>query len=399
MSRPVFKQPDKHYLEQELENLIQTDPRMFRFLREGSLDGIWYWDLENPDQEWMSPEMWRLFGLDPERQPHSPSAWQDLIFPEDLEVALDNFHKHCADPDHPYDQLVRYRHADGSTVWVRCRGLAIRDETGKPIRLLGAHNDLTQLKRAEEQYRDQISATAEANLIAIQAIEANKELQQFAYALSHDLKGPGNTLQLLMKELANYLDEGNIEDARAIIDIGLGTVTRMSSFIESLLHYTQLVNRPPVDENVDLQALAEEVLADLRSDIEENQAEVSVGMLPQVQGDRERLRVLLQNLVSNAIKYHREGTAPKVYIDRTTPDREGGIAFSVRDNGIGIDPKYYDRIFRMFQRLHTDDEYPGTGMGLSICQRIVSGHGGDIQVRSNAGKGSVFTVRLPGEQP
>lgn len=147
---PAAQESGLHYLEDELYSLVRTDPSIFQFLQGGSLDGIWYWDLESPEHEWMSPEFWELFGYAPDEKKHLASEWQDMIFAEDLQTALDNFTIHCADPDHPYDQVVRYRHKDGSTVWVRCRGLAIRDETGKPVRMLGAHNDLTEQMRADE---------------------------------------------------------------------------------------------------------------------------------------------------------------------------------------------------------------------------------------------------------
>jgi PAS domain S-box-containing protein len=145
---------EKHYLETELEQAIQSDISIWEFLRAGSLDGVWYWDLENPENEWMSPEFWRLFGIDPETKAHKASEWQNLIFPEDGELALKNFERHLADPSHPYDQVVRYIHADGSTVWVRCRGMAIRDKTGKAIRFLGAHVDLTSQVKAENAIAD-----------------------------------------------------------------------------------------------------------------------------------------------------------------------------------------------------------------------------------------------------
>lgn len=145
---------EKHYLETELEHAIQNDISIWEFLRAGSLDGVWYWDLENPENEWMSPEFWRLFGIDPETKGHKASEWQDLIFPEDGELALKNFEQHLADPTYPYDQVVRYLHADGSTVWVRCRGMAIRDKTGKAVRFLGAHVDLTSQIRAENSIAD-----------------------------------------------------------------------------------------------------------------------------------------------------------------------------------------------------------------------------------------------------
>jgi len=142
---------ESHYLRNELYNKMKENQKIFDFLQDGSLDGIWYWDLENPENEWMSPIFWRTLGYDPRRKKHLASEWQDLIHPEDLRVALENFKRHCADPEHPYDQIVRYLHKDGSTVWVRCRGIAVRDKTGKPVRLLGAHNDLTSLRKVEER--------------------------------------------------------------------------------------------------------------------------------------------------------------------------------------------------------------------------------------------------------
>lgn len=138
----------EHYLQRELYDLLKSDRQISEFVISGSTDGIWFWDLIKPENEWMSPEFWRLFGYEPAKKKHLASEWQDMIFHEDLETALDNFNKHAADPEHPYDQLVRYRHKDGSTVWVRCRGLILRDENGTPTRMLGAHNDVTKLKIA-----------------------------------------------------------------------------------------------------------------------------------------------------------------------------------------------------------------------------------------------------------
>jgi len=158
---------EEHYLQRELYELFQKDRAIFEFLQHGSLDGIWYWDIENPESEWMSPRFWGLFGYDHKKKKPLASEWQDLIYPDDLQIALTNFNKHCQDPNHPYDQIVRYRHKDGSTVWVRCRGMAIRDNTGMPIRMLGAHTDLTQLKRTEEKLRQR----------TIELEEINKKLQ------------------------------------------------------------------------------------------------------------------------------------------------------------------------------------------------------------------------------
>ncbi|EIC23566.1 PAS domain-containing protein, partial [Thiorhodovibrio frisius] len=164
-----------NYLQQELDQLVKTDSRIFAFIRQGALDGLWYWDIEQPENEWMDARFWATLGYDPEQMPHRASAWQDIIFPEDLARATENFHKHLADPSHPYDQLVRYRHRDGSTVWVRCRGLAIRDADGKPTRMLGAHNDVTAEHTAQQQLKDHL-AQLEEKTAKLEAVLAASQI-------------------------------------------------------------------------------------------------------------------------------------------------------------------------------------------------------------------------------
>lgn len=166
---------EPHYLKDELYALFANDPKIFDFLQKASLDGLWYWDLENPDNEWMSPEFWRLLGYKPEDKKHLASEWQKLIDPDDLKEALSNFHAHCADPNHPYDQIVRYQHASGKTIWVRCRGVAIRDEQGKPIRMLGAHNDITALKELESQLKKMVFSDALTGLASRRAFDEHFE--------------------------------------------------------------------------------------------------------------------------------------------------------------------------------------------------------------------------------
>lgn len=129
--------------------MLKSDERIFYFIENSSLDGLWYWDLEQPEYEWMSESFWTTLGYDPSTKQHLSSEWQDIINPEDLQVAVENFQRHCEDPTHPYDQIVRYHHKMGKTVWIRCRGMAIRDNNGKPIRMLGAHADITALKEHE----------------------------------------------------------------------------------------------------------------------------------------------------------------------------------------------------------------------------------------------------------
>ncbi len=138
------------YLKKELYELLKIDNSIFDFIQESALDGIWYWDLEKPEEEWMNPKFWTTLGYDPKEIPHKSASWQEIIHADDLKIVTENFIKHCENPSHLYEQIVRYKHKNGSTVWIKCSGKAIRNQDGKPIRMLGAHTDITYLKKQEE---------------------------------------------------------------------------------------------------------------------------------------------------------------------------------------------------------------------------------------------------------
>ena len=376
---------DNNYLKAELTDLIQSDESTWNFIQQGSLDGIWYWDLEDPANEWMSPELWQLFGIDPATKTHSPDEWQDIIFPEDLALALKNFEAHCADPDCPYDQVVRYRHADGSVVWVRCRGLAIRDETGKPIRMLGAHTDMTAVKKSEENAREGWRA----------AELANSELKSFAYSVSHDMKAPANTLKLLLDEMEHLGFGAEGDEAKSILDMAQTTVARMQTQIDDILDYTSVIGLEPKLEPLDLSKVAAEAVAALQADILVANGEVKIGPLPWVNGAATQMNILFQNLISNGIKFHQKDVAPVVRIDADTDPVDGKVIIRFTDNGIGISEADQPRIFALFQRLHTRDNFAGTGIGLPLCLRIAMIHKGTLEVASTPGEGSCFSLILP----
>ncbi|KIN77010.1 sensor histidine kinase [Sulfitobacter mediterraneus] len=377
---------DSNYLKAELTDLIQSDESTWNFIQQGSLDGIWYWDLEDPENEWMSPELWQLFGIDPATKAHSPDEWQDIIFPEDLALALKNFEAHCADPDCPYDQVVRYRHADGSIVWVRCRGLAIRDETGKPIRMLGAHTDLTAVKKSEENAREGWRA----------AELANSELKSFAYSVSHDMKAPANTLKLLLDEMEHLGFGAEGDEARSILDMAQKTVARMQTQIDDILDYTSVIGLEPELEPLDLSKVAAEAVAALQADILVANGEVKIGPLPWVNGAATQMNILFQNLISNGIKFRRKDVAPAVRIDADIDPVDGKVTVRFTDNGIGISEADQPRIFALFQRLHTRENFAGTGIGLPLCLRIAMIHKGALEVASTPGEGTCFSLVLPG---
>ncbi|QBG34285.1 sensor domain-containing diguanylate cyclase [Litorilituus sediminis] len=206
------------YLEKELYQLIKTDTRVFDFLQEGALDGLWYWDIDNPENEWMNKRFWEVLGYDPSEKKHLASEWQDIINQDDLKVALDNFEKHCLDKEQPYDQVVRYKHKNGSTVWIRCRGIAIRDNDGRPKRMLGTHIDITRLKEAEARYQRNLSELDKHYAITKLALEQSELLFEMApdANLQVDVQGHIIKANIQAEKLFGYskaeLEQMNVSD-------------------------------------------------------------------------------------------------------------------------------------------------------------------------------------------
>jgi len=221
---------------------------------------------------------------------------------------------------------------------------------------------------------------------------SNADLQQFAYVASHDLKEPlrmvASYTQLLARRYKGKLDS----DADEFIRYAVDGANRMQWLINDLLAYSRVTSQDQVLEEVDCHGVLEEVLSDLRVAIEESRAVVTHDPLPRVMADRGQLGQLFQNLIGNAIKFHGK-EPPQVHV--TAGRKPDEWAFSVRDNGVGLDPQYAERIFVIFQRLHDREEYPGTGIGLAICKKVVERHGGRIWVVSQIGQGATFHFTLP----
>jgi signal transduction histidine kinase len=249
--------------------------------------------------------------------------------------------------------------------------------------------EIEERRQAEQRIRelhDQLARRV-ADLAA-----ANAELEQIAYVASHDLQEPLRTIsgatQLLASEYQDQLDAG----ARDYIAVAVEGAKRMQTLINELLDYARLGRRRRPFEFVDCERIYEAAVDNLKVSAQENDAVLTREPLPAVMGDRVQLVRLFQNLLSNAIKF-RGQECPRVHMQARPIGAEW--EFSVRDNGIGIDPKYFDRLFVIFQRLHHREEYPGTGIGLAVCKKIVELHGGRIGVKSEPGKGSTFHFTIP----
>jgi PAS domain S-box-containing protein len=383
---------EEHYLKRELYQLVRNDPAIFEFLQAGSLDGIWYWDVERQDQEWMSPRFKELFGYRDDEIPNTSEWWQANIFPEDRDVALDNFARHLADPDHPYDQIVRYRHRDGSSVWVRCRGLAVRNDRGEPIRLLGCHTDVTALKRAEEDLRRQ---TAELRDARDAAERANRAKGTFLANVSHEIRTPLNavigTAELLGDTGLTPVQHDHLdairESAEALLDI-INDILDFSKIEADKLRSEQrpFLLRDRVGNLV--KSLAPRLHGRpvaMRSDVARDAPDALLG-------DARLLRQVLANLLSNAIKFTEQGAITlRVRVNALTDDTVT-LRFEVADTGIGIPPDKQRVIFEEFVQADasTTRRYGGTGLGLAIASRLVDALGGAIGLESEPGTGSTF---------
>ena len=242
--------------------------------------------------------------------------------------------------------------------------------------------DITELKEAEKELRERSEELA----------RSNAELEQFAYVASHDLQEPlrmvSSYVQLLARRYKDKLDQ----DANDFIDYAYDGATRMQNLINDLLAYSRVGTRGKLSVPVNLEDALSTALDNLKITIAESAATIERGRLPVVMGDEGQLTQVFQNLIGNAIKF-RGAAPPLVEISATL--REGEWVISVRDNGIGIDPQYFDRLFNIFQRLHGREKYPGTGIGLAICKRIMERHGGRIWVESQPDNGATFSFTVP----
>lgn len=304
-----------------------------------------------------------------------------LIYPEDIYSTFEERNKLMRGETPSYRSEKRYLNRDRQVVWVKASGALIRSETGtqQEFRVI---EDITEEKLARER----------AALLMEELTRTNAELDRFTSIASHDLKSPLRTIRMYVDLLSRKLSPGTdreIEDFMGFIsDAG----ERLSMLVDDLLTYSRVSKDTHQFEPTDCSAIAKDALENLRFDLESCGGTVTIDPLPTILGDRVQLLQLLQNLLSNALKY-RGAEPPQVRISAQKLNEEW--VFSVSDNGIGFDMKNSEKIFGEFQRLHSSNEYPGTGLGLPICKTIVRRHGGRIWARSSVGQGATFFFSLP----
>lgn len=343
-----------------------------------------------------------------DRQTLERMSFQEITHPDDLQADLDYVAKLLAGSISGYTMEKRYIRKDGTAIWCNLTVSLVRTAAGEPDYFVSVVEDIQARKEAEAALAEE--RDARHRLLATQVAErttelahsneallrSNMELSNFAHVAAHDLQTPLRSIagfaQLLQSSAGGKLAGEELEWLKLIV----GNTRRLQELIHRLLAYSRLDAQARAYEETDLQELLNQVISALNGPIKESGAIVSCSGLPTLAVDRTQVAQLFQNLIENALKYRSD----KPLCLSISSRRQGGEwIFSVADNGIGIDPKHHRRIFEIFRRLHSYAEIPGTGIGLAICQRIVSRHGGHMWVESEKGKGSIFRFSLPAASP
>jgi len=343
--------------------------------------GNWDWDIVKNELYW-SDEIYRIFGLNPPEFGATYEAFVNTIHPDDREL-VQIFVDEALHNNKPYSIDHRIILPNGSIRFVHEQAEVNFDEVGKALKMVGTVQDITDRKKAEEELK--------ATLKDLK--RSNTELEQFAYVASHDLQEPLRMVASFTQLLQNRYQDKLDEDANDFINYAVDGATRMQNLINDLLIFSRVGTRGKPFKNTDMNAVLEVVIAIFRQSIKETNVTLTYDPLPMILADESQMIELLQNLISNAIKFHKEEEPPVVHISAKLQKNQWII--SVRDNGIGINSQFFDRIFIIFQRLHKKSEYEGTGIGLAICKKIIERHNGKIWVESELGKGSTFYFSVP----
>jgi PAS domain S-box-containing protein len=369
----------------EAEEALRASEETLRLAVEAAEMGTWSWNLERDEIHW-SERFRALLGLSPQAKLNY-QGFLDATHPGDR-WRLDRSFKGTLQQGAPYDIEFRAVWPDSSVHWIAAKGRAQRNPEGIAVDMQGIVMDVTERKNAEETLRRQEATERRTGELK----RSNDDLQQFAYVAAHDLQEPlrmvASYTQLLAQRYKGRLDS----DADEFIAFAVDGAHRMQLLIADLLAYCRVETKGKELRETAAEGALAQALLNLQSAVQESGGVVTHDPLPTVFADGAQLVQLFQNLVGNAIKYH-GAESPRIHISAKNEGDEW--IFSVRDNGMGIDTMFFEKVFVMFQRLHGREEFSGTGIGLTVCKKIVERHRGRIWVESEPGKGSTFYFALP----
>ncbi len=375
------------------EEILRSNEERLRSALDSANDSFYDWNLITK-KGYYNPRLYDILGYTTDEFPPDYDRFVEYIHPEDLSRIEQYDTEYLQNPTGQYDVEFRMRCKDDTYKWIRSRGKVVEfTEDGKPKRLTGIHSDVTVRKRHEEELRalnddlEQRVAQRTAELSAY-----NKELEAFSYSVSHDLRSPLRSIngfsQVLYEEYAALMDDSGRDYLRRIM---LAT-QRMGVLIDDLLNLSRITRYDMQRTEVDLAHYAHAVIDELQAGDRDRHVNIYIESPMIEKTDEHLIRIVLQNLIGNAWKFTSKIDDPEIRFYSTTID--GEHVYVVRDNGAGFDMAYVDKLFGVFQRLHTSSEFPGTGVGLAIVQRIISRHNGRVWADSEIGKGASFYFTL-----
>lgn len=383
---------ERERIEGQMNKALQESEERFRSTFNQAAVGM---ALVAPDGQWLMVNQRLCEILGYSRAELLQQTFGQTTHPQDLQREIVQFREMMAGTINSYSIEKRYIRKDGRMVWVNANKSAMRGPQGQIGDCIAVIEDITARKMAEEEVR-QLTNTLERRVAerTAQLQEANRELESFSYSVSHDLRAPLRHIdgfaQLLVRQAESSLDVKGLHYLKTITD----TVKHAGSLVDDLLAFSRMGRSEMRHSIVDVNRLVREVQASLEPDTAGRTVEWRVGDLSAVQADPAMLRVVFQNLLSNALKFTR-GRQPAC-VEVGCQEQDSEVVFHVRDNGVGFDPKYADKLFGVFQRLHRPEEFEGTGIGLANVRRVVSRHGGRVWAESALDRGATFYFSLPG---
>lgn len=393
---------DRHYILQRLER----NEELYKQAQKLTHIGNWTWDLATGQIKY-SDELLRIYGLKPNEEMTFEKSIK-LVHPEDVEKVNDSLN-YSIETHKPHSLDFRIIRADGAERIIRRNAEVLVDEKGKPYKLAGTGQDITKEVLLNKEIKDrelqlaELNASLEQKNIALE--NSNKELTSFSYIASHDLQEPLRKIKtfsnLILEKEKNLSPDGKDCFERIMI-----SAERMQKLIEDLLAFSRTQIFEKKFEPVDLNHILEEVKLLYSEAISEGRVEINFKKLPVINAVSFQIQQLFENIVSNSVKYHIPGKKTEITITSKLVSSEEMPFFhlakpinyykiSIADNGIGFDQKYSEKIFEIFQRLHGKNEYGGTGIGLSICKKIVENHNGFIEAIGKINKGATFIIYFP----
>ena len=348
----------------------------FALAADASSIGIWEWDIVNNILIW-DEAMYRIYGVNKEDFSGAYDAWASGLHHDDLKKAEEDLGAALEGSKSFNTEFRIIWPSDNSVHNIRGRAIVERDKKGKAVKITGTNWDVTEENHKREQLKQAVVALA----------NKNKELEQFAYIASHDLQEPLRSILSLIEMMEVENIQNMNDDQKQACEFIKESTQRMQLLIKHLLDFNRLGTKSNLQET-DCNQLVNSVIEDLSSLVANSNANIIVDPLPTIPAFQTELRLLFQNLISNAIKFRNPDVKPSIRIG--AHKYNDGWDFTVQDNGIGIDPKYHVKIFVIFQRLHSNQKYKGSGIGLAHCKKIVSMHNGEIWLKSIPKKGSIF---------